>query len=98
MRYPNWMILSALALLLSGCTESKDPFDGVEPDASTSDDAGIPDASTSDDAATPDGAVPCEVPTTHLELINADTDAQFLEPTFALPLLKADGTLPDLPQ
>lgn len=87
MRYPIWMILSVLALLLSGCTESKDPFSGAEPDASTS-----------DDAATPDGAVPCEVPTTHLELINADTDAQFLEPTFALPLLKADGTLPDLPQ
>lgn len=97
MGYQIWTILSALTLLLSGCTESNDTSNGPTRDASFSDDAAVSDAGSSDDAAT-DGAVRCEVPTTHQELINAETDAQFLEPTFVLPLLKADGTLPDLPQ
>jgi hypothetical protein len=36
-------------------------------------------------------------PTTHLEIINACTDAQAVDKNPVLPLLAADGSLPPLP-
>lgn len=36
-------------------------------------------------------------PMTHIEIINACTDAEKIDKTVTLPLLQADGTLPPLP-
>jgi hypothetical protein len=53
------------------------------------------DAGSADDAA---GGPDCyENPTTHLEIINACTDAEKVVRDPVLPLLEPDGTLPPLP-
>ena len=53
---------------------------------------------TNNDTANNDGPDCFEgTPTTHLELLNACTDAVGIEKNPTLPLLEADGTLPPLP-
>jgi len=56
-------------------------------------DAGAPDASSG-----PPDASCFTNPTTHLEIINACTNAQFVDKHPNLPLLLPDGGLPPLPQ
>jgi hypothetical protein len=59
----------------------------VEDDAGVLPDATVPDATVQDCATNPH---------THLEIINACTDADFLDKNPTLPLFLADGGLPDL--
>jgi hypothetical protein len=56
-------------------------------------------AKSTTDAGTPaDSGVPCVMnPMTHLEIINACTDAQGIDKHPTLPLLLPDGGLPPLP-
>jgi hypothetical protein len=60
-----------------------------------------PSANNPDGGTSPDATVnepQCSTnPATHLELINACTNAAHEDKTPVLPLLRADGTLPPLP-
>lgn len=68
------------------------PIDGGATDAAAG------DAEPSDTGATDAGGETCSMsPMTHLEIINACTDAEFVEKAVSLPLLNPDGTLPPLP-
>jgi hypothetical protein len=109
--FPLFACGTLLSALLAGgaiaaCDDSSS--DGVHetlPDSSTGSDTSVPpgnDAGGGNDTGTlPDGAPApddCVVnPTTHVEIINACTDASKFDKTPNLPGLLADGGLPALP-
>jgi hypothetical protein len=90
---------------IAACDSSSDGVHETPPDSSTGDTSAPPPPGTtdggSDTGTLPDGAPPpddCIVnPTTHLEIINACTDASKFDKSPTLPLLLADGGLPPLP-
>jgi hypothetical protein len=108
LRSPLWACavagaLCAAALVGAACDDSSAVHETPPTqDAATttpSTDAGT--TTTSDGATTTDGSISqddCVAnPTTHLELINACTDAMAFDKTPNLPLLLPDGGLPPLP-
>ena len=92
---------------IAACDDSSDGVHENPPDSSTADTSVTPPPPPgttdggSDTGTLPDGApLPddCVVnPTTHLEIINACTDASKFDKKPTLPLLLADGGLPPLP-
>ena len=69
---------------------------GADGDHSAQGDTPRPDAGApADDAGVPPDCYPA--PKTHLEIINACTDAERIDAKPVLPLLTADGGLPPLP-
>ncbi|MEY4579796.1 MAG: hypothetical protein RL701_4499 [Pseudomonadota bacterium] len=84
----------ALPLAFSACDSDEDKDDTEE-----TKDAGKTDSGTKDDAGKDAGAVSdcVKSPKTHLELINACTDAEVVDKKPNLPKFLADGGLPSLP-
>jgi hypothetical protein len=81
-----------------GCSSSSTPSEQL------TDAAGMPDTNpttTGSDGGPPppvDAAPTCFTnPTTHFQIINACTDASFVDKTPTLPLLNPDGSLPPIP-
>jgi hypothetical protein len=72
-------------------TDDQDTHDTSGDDPSDPDDPDDPDDQPDDPNACFDN------PTTHVEIINACTDAESIIKTPVLPRLNADGTLPELP-
>jgi hypothetical protein len=82
MRTSSFLIVFALAGL-AGCGDNKQ---------------GTPDMGPSPDMTTVSPDMGCYGnPQTHVELLNACTNAQAVDKTPVTPLLNADGTLPPLP-
>lgn len=82
-------ILFASMLALVACGNSnKGTFDAP---------TGSPDAGVADAPPGPPDAACFTNPTTHYEIINACTNAQFVDKHPNLPLQYADGGLPPLP-
>ena len=79
-------LLLAMVMLLAACGDDVQVFE----------DARAPDAGGPDAAEGPDASCFTN-PTTHLEIINACTDAEKIYKTPALPLNLPDGTLAPLP-
>ncbi|MDI3281856.1 hypothetical protein [Polyangium sp. 15x6] len=78
--------LFVLVLLAGACGEDNPPAD--------------PSGSSSSSGAGGAGGAGPECftePTSHVEIINACTDAEKVDKTVNLPLLNADGSLPPLP-
>jgi hypothetical protein len=80
-----------------GCSSSSTPSEQL------TDAAGMPDTNptTTGDGGGPhpvDAAPTCFTnPMTHFQIINACTDAAFVDKTPVLPLLNPDGSLPPIP-
>jgi hypothetical protein len=74
--------LSALMLLASACGGSSNNNTAVDAGADAGVDAGVADCVTN--------------PTTSTDILNACTDAGFIDKTPVLPKLQADGGLPPL--
>ncbi|MFT3925644.1 MAG: hypothetical protein QM778_24095 [Myxococcales bacterium] len=88
MKKLHFAALCGLVLLACGGDEKDNAGPSLEPDAGEHVDAG------SDAGVPPD----CFAnPKTHLEIINACSDAERVEANPVLPLLGADGGLPPLP-
>jgi hypothetical protein len=94
------------AMLAAGVIAACDSSSGVHETPPGSDSGGadtaapLTDGGGTDGGTLPDGAPVDDCvknPTTHLEIINACTDAAKFDKTPKLPLLLADGGLPALP-
>jgi len=91
---------------IAACDSSSDGVHESPPDSSTGGDTSVPPPPGTTDGGSDTGTLPdgaplpddCVVnPTTHLEIINACTDASKFDKKPTLPLLLADGGLPALP-
>ena len=87
-RHTHWLLALSVsaAVLLTACAD-----DGGD-DGTPAPNNAVPNNSANNDTPT------CfQNPTTHIEIINACTDATPVNKTPVTPLLNPDGTLPPLP-
>lgn len=94
---PVWIFVALGMVILAACDGETPSDSGATSSSSSSSNSSSSSGMGGEGGAGGAGPDCFSKPTTHVEIINACTDAEKVDKIVNLPLLEPDGTLPPLP-